>query len=109
MKKSHPQRQCGRYASYRDLAIVYEGHSQELPVRVPDISTRGMFINTGRRFLPGAVLKVRFRLCRSQAEIHARAEVRYCLPGVGIGVEFIDISPEATAAIADELAAVSIA
>jgi len=32
-----------------------------------------------------------------------RAEVRYCLPDVGVGVEFIDIAPEAKAAIEDEL------
>jgi hypothetical protein len=29
--------------------------------------------------------------------------VRYCLPGIGIGVEFIEISDEAREAIADEL------
>jgi hypothetical protein len=33
-----------------------------------------------------------------------RGEVRYCLPGVGVGVEFIDISPEARHAIDEEMA-----
>src|SRR5690348_1037969 len=30
-----------RYSAYHDLAIIYEGHSEEVPVRVPDISTKG--------------------------------------------------------------------
>jgi hypothetical protein len=29
--------------------------------------------------------------------------VRYCLPGVGVGVQFIDISPEALDAIKEEI------
>jgi hypothetical protein len=62
-----------------------------------------MFIQTGRHFPEGAVLKVRFRLVRSRYEVHARAEVRYCLPGVGIGVEFVDISAEDRLAIENEL------
>jgi hypothetical protein len=36
--------------------------------------------------------------------VKARAEVRYCLAGVGVGVEFIDISPEAQRAISEEMA-----
>lgn len=96
-------RQCERYASYRDLAIIYEGRTEQVPVRVPDISSRGMFINTPKALPEGAVLKVCFRLTRLQTEVSARAEVRYSLPGVGIGIEFIEISPEARRAIEEEL------
>jgi PilZ domain-containing protein len=63
--------------------------------RPPDVSRQGMFINTTRNFPEGAVLNLRFRLALTRAEIHIRCEVRYCLPGVGVGVEFIGISPEA--------------
>jgi hypothetical protein len=62
-----------------------------------------MFINTSRAFPEGAVLNVRFRLALSNAEIRARAEVRYCLAGVGVGVEFVEISPEAVEAIEREI------
>lgn len=98
-------RQHERHALYRDLAIVYEGYSEEIPLRVPDLSAQGMFINTPRAFPEGAVLRVRFHLERSGQEIVARAEVRYCLEGVGIGVEFVEIAPEARRAIEVEVRA----
>ncbi len=98
-----PNRQFERFTSYRDLQVNYEGYSEEIPVRIPDISTRGMFINTPHQFPQGAVLNVKFILTRSNTEICARAEVRYNLPGVGVGIEFIDINPEMQKAIEDEL------
>ncbi len=43
--------------------------------------------------------------CRSvQCLITARAEIRYCLPEVGIGVEFIGLPEDAQQAIAEEAA-----
>ena len=93
-----------RYAShYRELFIAYEGYTEEIPLRPPDLSVQGMFVQTARSFPQGAVLRVRFRLARSQYEVTARGEVRYCLPGVGIGIEFVEISGEARRAIQKEL------
>jgi hypothetical protein len=104
IKSGITERQDRRYyAHFRELWITYEGYSEEVPLRPPDLSSRGMFIQTPRHFPEGAVLKVRFRLARSRYEVNARAEVRYCLPGVGIGVEFIEIPSEARLAIEDEL------
>jgi len=102
-KRSSQARQAPRITSLRELAVTYEGHSETVVIRPPDLSTRGMFINTSQTFPEGAVLNIRFRLGRSDVEISARAEVRYCLPGVGVGVEFVDISPEAVHAIEDEI------
>jgi hypothetical protein len=99
-----PQRQAERYAHYRELSIVYEGTSLDIPVRAPDISTHGMFINTARRFPEGAVLRICFRLSRTNLPVTARGEVRYCLPGVGVGVEFIGLSEDAQRAIEEEAA-----
>ena len=96
-------RQYERYSTYRDLSIVYEGHSERISIRTPDFSPKGMFIHTPQYFAQGTVLKVSFRLGRSGLEVHARGEVRYCLMGVGVGVEFVDITPEDKAAIEDEL------
>ena len=96
-------RDNSRYRGYTDLHLTFEGSSQEIPVRVPDISTRGMFINTAKYFPQGAVLKITFRLVRTDVIISVRAEVRYCLEGVGIGVEFIDISEADQDAIEREL------
>lgn len=96
-------RDNSRYRGYTDLHISFEGSSQEIPVKVPDISTRGMFINTARYFPQGAVLKISFRLVRTNVAIQTRAEVRYCLEGVGIGVEFVGISESDQDAIEAEL------
>lgn len=92
-----------RYSSLRDLSVTYEGHSDTVATRLPDISSRGMFINTARHFPEGTVLNVRFRLARTGVEIQSRCEVRYCLDGVGVGVEFVNISPKAALAIEEEL------
>ncbi len=91
------------YAHFRELSFVYEGQFEEVPIRPPDVSVHGMFIQTPRHFAEGAILKVRFRLARSRHEVRARAEVRYCLRGVGVGVEFVEISAEDRAAIENEL------
>jgi hypothetical protein len=104
-KRGIPGRLEPRYAAYRELAVSYEGHSETIPVRAPDVSTRGIFINTSKCFPEGAVLVVEFRLTRSDALVKARAEVRYCLPGVGVGAEFVEMTPEARHAIEEEIAA----
>ena len=96
-----------RYSNLRDLAVTYEGESEDIATHPPDISTRGMFVNTSRTFPEGAVLNVRFSLAHSGELVQARCEVRYCLPGVGVGVEFVDISPEAVQAIEREIKAAS--
>ncbi len=98
-----PIRRDRRYPQLSELSIVYEGSSERITIRPPDISLRGMFINTPGHFPEGAVLTVRFRLAYSGHEVQARSEVRYCLPGAGVGVEFVDMSPESQQHSADEL------
>jgi hypothetical protein len=92
-----------RYAYVRNLSVVYEGSTDKIVLRAPDLSPTGMFINTPNHFPEGAILKVNFELPRSSFKVEARCEVRYCLPGVGIGVEFTEISSSAQQAIEEEL------
>jgi hypothetical protein len=94
-----------RYSNLKDLSVSYEGRSEIFPVRLPDISPAGMFINTAADFPEGAILKVSFRLVRSNRPIDVRCEVRYCLAGVGVGVEFIGMVSANRLAIAKELRA----
>ena len=102
--REHPGvRSFTRFSYMRDLSITYEGHGQEVHLQAPELSSKGMFIHTTLSFPEGAIIKVRFRLFRSNYEVHARGEVRYCLAGVGVGVEFVEISPEAQRAIEEEL------
>ena len=97
-----PTRKWPRYSNLKDLSLTYEGRSEVFPIRPPDISPTGMFINTAADFPEGAILKVSFRLAKSNHPIDTRCEVRYCLSGVGIGVEFVDMHPDDQKAIAKE-------
>ena len=98
-----PSREAERFAAYRGLNLIYEGRSEKIEVRAPDISGKGMFIHIPQQFPEGAVIKVEFWLSRSGYHVQARAEVRYSLPGVGVGIEFIDITEEARQAIESEI------
>ena len=86
-------RAAKRVHTISGIVLNYEGSSDLTFVRSPDVSTRGMFISTARTFPEGAVLNVRFRLALTGASVRARGEVRYSLPGVGIGLEFVDLDP----------------
>ena len=96
-------REWSRYSGLRDLSLTYEGESEAIAVHPPEISPKGMFINTPVHFPDGSVLKVSFRLAGSNHRIATRCEVRYCMPGVGVGVEFIGISPRDQKAILEEI------
>ena len=90
-----------------DLKIIYDGCTDWVDVRSPDISTTGAFINTPHAFPIGTKLKLRFELPGTGTRIQAVGEVRYCLPGVGAGVEFVDLHELARAAIQDYIEAMA--
>jgi PilZ domain-containing protein len=101
-------RAVSRFSGLQDLSVTYEGGNEEIALRPPDVSTRGMFINTVQSLPIGSVLTIRFRLAHSGIEVNTRGEVRYCLPGVGVGVEFVEISPEAVQAIESQIEAMAL-
>ncbi len=101
-------RQDVRCPQLCELSMNYEGFTEEIVLRPPDLSPHGMFINTANEFPEGAILKLRFRLSRSGTLIQTRCEVRYCLKGVGVGVEFVDVTPELTRAIEEEISVATI-
>ncbi len=92
-----------RIHSIRQIAVQYEGTEERIISRVPDVSTTGMFINTSRAYVEGAVLNLSFSLALSGVEVQARGEVRYSLPGVGVGVQFVDITENAIHSIEREI------
>jgi hypothetical protein len=103
-KFNTPPRREVRHPQVSELSMIYEGFEEDISVRPPDLSLHGMFINTSKEYPQGAVLKLRFRLVRTGIVIETRCEVRYCLRGVGVGVEFVAIPPESLKAIEDEIA-----
>ena len=100
---STPNRKHKRFRYPPYLSVLYEGRDVEIRLSTPDVSPQGMFINTPVALPEGAVLKVSFFLPRQGFMVEARCEVRYCLRGVGIGVEFIDIGSTYREAIEQEI------
>lgn len=96
-----------RIPQLTELSMIYEGFQEDISVRPPDLSPHGMFVNTKTEYPQGAVLKLRFRLSRTGTVIQTRGEVRYCLKGVGVGVEFREISPEFIRSIEEEIGLVT--
>lgn len=96
------QRHCER-TLYPDLRIICNGLATTTDTRPPDLSPEGMFVNTPCAVMPGAVLQVRFDLVCTGAVIEAQGKVRYWIPGVGVGVQFVDLPAPCRAAIEQEL------
>jgi hypothetical protein len=103
-KKGQVMRTGFRSHCLREISVSYEGQNEHTVVRSPDLSTTGMFISTAQVYPEGAVLNLRFRLAVTKAEVKTRGEVRHCLPGVGVGVEFIGLEAAAAKIIERELA-----
>lgn len=99
----HGVRSGTRAHCVREIIVSREGDDELIRIKAPDLSITGMFITAAGTFPEGTVLNLRFRLAVTGIEVRTRCEVRYCHPGIGIGVEFIDLSPEATGAIEREL------
>jgi len=104
---SKPGRREARIQQLSDVHLTFEGRGSEIPIRTPDLSPHGMFVNTSTHFPEGAIVNLRFRLTHSNLEVQTRGEVRYCLPGIGIGVEFVGLGAEAIQAIEKEVRAFS--
>lgn len=62
-----------------------------LNTRINDLSTSGVFIDSMTCFAVGSVLNMRFRI--GDRLIEATGEVRYAMPGVGMGVRFVSLKP----------------
>ena len=102
-KNREDARMYARIHGIREITVKYEGAEENIVSRLPDVSTGGMFITTAKMFPEGAVLNLWFRLELTGREVRTRAEVRYCVPGVGVGVEFVGIQTQAVSAILAEI------
>jgi hypothetical protein len=63
-----------------------------LKTRLNDMSTSGVFIDSMICFAVGSVLRLKFSI--NDVLIETTGEVRYCMPQIGMGVRFIDLSAE---------------
>ena len=76
-------------------------NSASIPLLLPPSSASETSVS--RSAVIGLRGNLKFLLSLSGVEIRTRCEVRYCLKGVGIGVEFVGISPDAVEEIEREI------
>lgn len=96
------QRQVPRIL-YHDLKIAYDGITEIVDARAPDLSTSGMFINTPHPYPTGAQIGLQFDLLRTGINVKAMGNLRYYLPGIGVGAQFVNLPEDARAAMEKEL------
>ena len=77
--------------------VEWEGNGRRVNTRVNDLSRTGAFIDSMTCFAVGSTLKIKFRI--RDVDIETIAEVRYAMPQVGMGVRFLNLTPEHIAAL----------
>ena len=89
------QRRHPRLGYGKEVWIGQDGIFSRTNERVTNISCGGVFIETAQSFSKSTVLSLRFKVGDAKDFISCTAIVRNTRPGVGLGVEFLDLSPEA--------------
>ncbi len=84
------RREYRRFAS--DLNISVNGGADTFNVTTRDVSQGGVFFFTRRPFALNAIVVL--KLYTKEHPLDASAVVVHLLPGVGVGVQFEDLSPE---------------
>ncbi len=64
-----------------------------------DVSTGGLFLNTPDPLVPGSQVELSFRVTPEGPEIECSGRVVYSLPGVGMGIQFMDPKGEVELAL----------
>jgi hypothetical protein len=96
MKSSKERREAKRISYICEVECDGSGVSR-LATRINDLSMTGAFIDTMTNFSPGTILELRFHI--KNIRIETTAEVRYCMPQMGMGVRFLDLKPDHAAAL----------
>jgi len=97
------QRRHRRIGYGKEVWIGQDGIFSRTNERVTDISLGGVFIETAQSFSKGTILSIRFKVGNATGFISCAAIVRNSRPATGMGVEFLDLSPEARNQLEDFL------
>jgi hypothetical protein len=90
--RSKERRGSGRVNYLCECQVESEGfHTGKVNWRISDLSAEGIFIDSMLWLPIGSTLKLKFMI--HDRKIRATGEVRYFLPHVGMGVQFIDLDP----------------
>jgi len=75
------------------LEVKYEGAGVRAETRISDISERGVFVDAMMPLPAGAMLRLTFTLPDGRL-MEVEGRVAHCQPRIGMGIEFINLSPE---------------
>ena len=96
MSYSNDRRDAKRISYICEVQCEGNGVSR-LATRINDLSLTGAFIDSVTCYPTGTVLRLRFHIL--DVLIETRAEVRYSMPRMGMGVHFLDLQPAHIAAL----------
>jgi len=89
-----------RVAHSEEIWIGQDGIFSRTRSHIRNISTSGVFIETTQSFAGQSVVNLRFSLGQSKDLITCTSIVRNVRPGLGLGVEFLDLASESRRRIA---------
>jgi hypothetical protein len=92
MTLNQEKRRQPRVAYSEEVWIGQDGIFSRTGGHICNISTSGAFIETTQSFSAGSVVHLRFSLGQSKELVDCAAIVRNVRMGVGLGVEFLDLS-----------------
>lgn len=82
--------------------VFFDGEDATGVASTKDISVGGFYMNTSADLPEGAMLTVRISFGQGR-EVVSSARVAYLNAGLGVGVKFLDLTPEAHAILEHEL------
>lgn len=89
------QRKHRRTTFSTEVWLGQDGIFTRTRVVLRDLSEAGAFLETSQKFPVGSILNVQFMLPEISYPISSTVAVRHLGGDAGLGVEFLDISPEA--------------
>lgn len=104
--EDRPQRQAIRVQ--KPIEVTYTANCPPIDARIEDISEKGCFLDTTHALTINSVIEFEFFLADETPEvpIKGRGRVVWTAPMLGVGIEFLDLTPEARERIRFFVAAV---
>jgi PilZ domain len=90
-ENSKAGRRFDRIATPKGVWVAWRDGKQENVSRVRDLNVGGLYVATPTPLAVGSTFTI--LLSVPEGEIRSRAVVRNVVPGDGMGIEFVDISP----------------
>jgi hypothetical protein len=96
MRRNRDRREAKRITYLCEVECEGAGRNR-LAARINDLSITGAFIESLRGYRAGTSLRLRFHI--KDQLIETTAEVRYSMPAMGMGVQFLALRPDQLAAL----------